>query len=211
MSPLPEIANWQDIDCSKCSELDGWSGACKVVRASPCPIGGLLAVGEAPGSTETDRGVGFVGDAGKKLRTLLRAHSLSDDDFGCANVCRCQPEKNRRPRAPEIRACVPFLASLIRELRPKVILAVGGRTAVNVLCGRGPLYRQIDIGRATNTWRARPDAAIELSDALRYGPYVIPMPHTSPLAMNRKAPGGKNWSEIANEQVAIALKLFRAK
>jgi DNA polymerase len=33
------------------------------------------------------------------------------------------------------------------------------------------------------------------------------MPHTSPLAWNRKAPDGTKWSEVGARQIALAVGL----
>ena len=36
--------------------------------------------------------------------------------------------------------------------------------------------------------------------------FAIPMPHTSGMAWNRKAPSGKAWREIGEEQVELAVE-----
>jgi DNA polymerase len=35
--------------------------------------------------------------------------------------------------------------------------------------------------------------------------FAIPMPHTSGMAWNRRAPSAQRWSEVGAEQVALAV------
>jgi hypothetical protein len=43
--------------------------------------------------------------------------------------------------------------------------------------------------------------------------YIVPMPHTSPLALNRKVDpkdsSSEHWENIAKRQVALAVELLR--
>lgn len=202
-------ANWQDRGCSRCAALS--ASRTQVVIATPCPPGGLLAIGEAPGADEDAQGEGFVGTAGKTLDQLLGAEGLVRDAYGRTNICRCRPPENRKPTGAEISACLPFLASLILAVRPKVILAVGA-TPTSVLCGAGTLYDKIQVRQSDQDWRATINERAPHKDvrhALEFVTYVVPMPHTSPLALNRNAPSGEKWRQIASRQVALAARLLR--
>ena len=193
---------WEDVTCERCPQFAGSN----IVRATPCREGGILVVGEAPGADENRERKGFIGEAGTRLRTLLHGVELSDDDFGVANICRCQPYKNRKPSRQEIEACLPFLVSLIQETRPKVILAVGGRTASHVLCGPGSLTKLIDDRAATHDWSGRNTRSTFqlIQQVVVKVPYVVPMPHTSPRVMNSKI-----WQARAVTQVALAVELWK--
>ena len=197
---------WQESSCSRCPDLVACRlSTSKIVVASPCPRGGLLAIGEAPGAKEDLDGVGFVGDEGEKLRELQTEAGLPTKLFGCANICRCRPPENRKPTRQEIGSCLPYLDSLIREIRPKVILAVGGRTAVTVLCGPGTLTMHIDDRAHAENWSSQLSQSRyeAIHGALSLVPYVVPMPHTSPRVLNNKA-----WAGIAKKQVAQAVELL---
>lgn len=172
----------------------------------------MLALGEAPGASEDAKGEGFVGAAGKTLDRLLAAHGISRNQFGRANICRCKPPENRKPTSLEIAACLPFLASLIAETCPKVILAVGG-TPTAVLCGPGTLHSKLQDRMSNANWTAKlgqKNAHRAIRDALDAVPFVVPMPHTSPLAFNRNAPSGEKWAVIAQRQVEIAVGLLKS-
>ncbi len=205
--------HWRDGTCDLCPEMvrcrDNHSG---VVVATPCNVGGLLAIGEAPGADEDAAGMGFVGDAGKSLRDLLKKEGLPPDQYGVANICRCRPPNNRAPHGPEINNCLPFLASLITTKKPRVILAVGGRTAARVLCGPGTLHAKLDVRSASNDWSVetyRHRAHRGIREALKEVPFLVPMPHTSPRVFNLTAPDGVPWAEVAERQVKLAVRLLK--
>ena len=197
-----ETYHWESIACKRCPQFSGSN----VVRATPCREGGILVVGEAPGADENDKGRGFVGKAGERLRDLLHCAGLNDADFGVANICRCRPNKNRQPTRQEMEACLPFLVSLIQETRPKVILAVGGRTAARVLCGSGTLTKLIDDRAAMHDWSGRNTRSTFqlIKPVVAKVPYVVPMPHTSPRVMN-----SKKWQAHAVTQVGLAVELWK--
>jgi DNA polymerase len=198
----PETYHWESVACKRCPQFSGSN----VVRATPCREGGILVVGEAPGTDENRERKGFIGEAGTRLRTLLHGAGLSDDDFGVANICRCQPHKNRKPTRQEIETCLPFLVSLIQETRPKVLLAVGGRTAAHVLCGPGTLTKLIADRASAQDWSGRNTrSTFELiKPVVANVPYLVPMPHTSPRVMNNK-----EWQAHAIKQVGLVAELWR--
>lgn len=198
-------------ECLSCAELV----ACRsqVVLPTPCPPGGLLAIGEAPGADEDLAGEGFVGQAGKKLHSLLIKHGQERRrDYGVANLVRCRPPGNRKPARAELGNCLGKLASFLLETRPKVLLLVGGSAAEEFL-GRQPLSAHVDQSKAFTPSSASAAHPL-LQDALSSlfiegGLHVIPMPHTSGLAWNRRAPDGRRWSEIGAEQIELAVSLVK--
>ncbi|WP_457666214.1 uracil-DNA glycosylase [Thiolapillus sp.] len=93
----------------------------------------LMIVGEAPGADEDRQGEPFVGRAGQLLTAMLHAIGLSRDAVYIANVLKCRPPGNRNPSAEEVAACQPFLHRQLALIKPKVMLAVGGIAAHNLL------------------------------------------------------------------------------
>ena len=49
----------------------------------------LMFIGEAPGASEDEQGVPFVGRAGKLLETLLEEIGLSRSEVFIANILKC--------------------------------------------------------------------------------------------------------------------------
>nr|WP_305800222.1 uracil-DNA glycosylase [Thiolapillus sp.] len=93
----------------------------------------LMIVGEAPGADEDRQGEPFVGRAGQLLTAMLHAIGLARDAVYIANVLKCRPPGNRNPSVAEVAACQPFLRRQLALIRPKVMLAVGGIAAHNLL------------------------------------------------------------------------------
>src|SRR6202035_3745488 len=92
-----------------------------------------LIVGEAPGAEEDRKGEPFVGRAGQLLNAMLHAVGLAREQVYIANVLKCRPPGNRDPGASEAAECLPYLERQIALLKPKIMLAVGGIAAQNLL------------------------------------------------------------------------------
>lgn len=198
---------WTDAVCVRCPRLV--QCRTQIVLATPCPVGGILAVGEAPGADEDVKGEGFIGMAGRTLDRLFLAQGWARADYARANICRCRPPENKKPTSAEMSACMPFLANLIETTKPKVIIAVGG-TPASILCGQGSLYPKIEKALHSNDWSAAsvlPFSHPGIKSSLNHVSFIVPMPHTSPLAFNRNAPSGEKWCLIAERQIALAVHL----
>jgi uracil-DNA glycosylase family 4 len=85
----------------------------------------LMFVGEAPGRTEDELGLPFVGQAGKLLDKLLGEIGLERGDVFVANTLKCRPPGNRDPQPSEIEACRDFLERQVELIQPKVIATLG--------------------------------------------------------------------------------------
>ena len=199
------------LECRRCDRLV-LSRHC-IVQPTPCPPGGLLAVGEAPGAEEDEVGEGFVGRAGWTLDALLAQHGLERNrDYGVANIVRCRPEGNRRPDRQEIENCLPQLAAFLVQAMPSTILLVGA-TATAVFLGPGPLNWQIERSRRSPVLLVK-DAHPILAPAIRVLHRIagtaraVPMPHTSGMAWRRRAPNGQRWCDVGAEQVAMAVRIW---
>lgn len=95
----------------------------------------IVLVGEAPGEQEDLKGVPFVGRAGRFLDSVLAEVGLERSRVFITNVVRCRPPSNRKPREDEVERCFSYLAAELRELRPKIVVALGS-VALKALTGR---------------------------------------------------------------------------
>jgi DNA polymerase len=93
----------------------------------------LMIIGEAPGADEDRLGEPFVGRAGQLLNAMLAAIGLAREQVYIANIVKCRPPGNRDPHADEAAACRGYLDRQIALVRPRLILAVGGVAAKNLL------------------------------------------------------------------------------
>jgi uracil-DNA glycosylase family 4 len=105
-----------------------------------------VLVGEAPGVKEDETGLPFVGRAGEVLEELLPEAGLnSERDAFITNIVRCRPpdyrnpEKNRKPEEDEIAFCRSYLCDQLKEIRPTVVVAMGGPAAQAILSTTEPI------------------------------------------------------------------------
>ena len=72
-----ETYHWESIACKRCPQFSGSN----VVRATPCREGGILVVGEAPGTDENRERKGFIGEAGTTSTSNPNSTSSFKNDF----------------------------------------------------------------------------------------------------------------------------------
>lgn len=125
---------------------------CPLAKTATRPVPGngnsdaeIMLIGEAPGYWEDQKGIPFVGPAGKLLDELLSSISLTRDDIFVTNVLKHRPPGNRDPLPEEIKVCKPFLDRQIEIINPKAIVTLG-RFAMYHFFPEGKITR--DHGRA---------------------------------------------------------------
>jgi uracil-DNA glycosylase len=112
----------------------------------------VMFVGEGPGKDEDLKGLPFVGAAGKFLDQLLESIGLIREDVYITNIVKCRPPGNRDPKPDEVEACIPYLRTQTRIIKPKVICTLGriaGKTIVkedlSISRDHGKLFRKKGI------------------------------------------------------------------
>lgn len=110
-------------NCVRCQELA--STRRNVVFGAGNADADLMFVGEAPGASEDEQALPFVGRAGKLLSTLLEEIGLSREEAFVANVLKCHPPGNRDPHPGEIENCREYLYRQIELIEPVVICSLG--------------------------------------------------------------------------------------
>ena len=138
--------------CRRCALAEGRT---QVVFHDGVPQARLMVIGEAPGKTEDETGLPFVGAGGKLLDLLLMTIDLSrKESVYICNVLKCRPPGNRNPLPDEIEACRPFLERQIEIVAPKAILGVGifaaqwltgSQTPLGKLRGEVYSYREVPL------------------------------------------------------------------
>ncbi len=113
----------QARSCVRCSELAATRKT--VVFGAGNADAELMFVGEAPGASEDEQGLPFVGRAGKLLDTLLGEIGMQRADVFVANVLKCRPPGNRDPLPVEIENCQDYLLRQVELIRPTVICTLG--------------------------------------------------------------------------------------
>jgi DNA polymerase len=93
----------------------------------------IVFIGEGPGRKEDETARPFVGSAGKLLTKMLTAVGLTRNDVYIANIVKCRPPKNRKPRADEVKTCTPYLEWQLSIISPHVIAPMGNSSVSYIL------------------------------------------------------------------------------
>ncbi len=109
--------------CPRCPQLV--ATRTQVVFGAGNADADLMFVGEAPGASEDQVGLPFVGQAGKLLDRLLAEVGLVRGDVFVANVLKCRPPGNRNPLPEEIANCQEYLFRQLELIQPKVVCTLG--------------------------------------------------------------------------------------
>jgi DNA polymerase len=110
-------------ECTRCSELAATRKT--VVFGAGNADADLMFIGEAPGASEDEQGLPFVGRAGKLLDQLLEEIGLERRDVFVANVLNCRPPGNRDPLPVEIENCQYYTMHQVELIEPSVICTLG--------------------------------------------------------------------------------------
>ncbi len=95
---------------------------------------GIAMIGEAPGKDEVTQGKPFVGLAGGKLKEFLDYIGLTREDLYVTNAIKYRlfktnPKTNKKSNRPakiiEIKSSMPYLASEMKLLNPRLIITLG--------------------------------------------------------------------------------------
>lgn len=145
MSKKTELVQVQDFDRTYLSYDEMAQDAMSCTRCALCqtrthvvlcdgvPSARIMIVGEAPGATEDEMGLPFVGRSGQLLTGLFEEIGVDRDDLYICNVLKCRPPDNRDPSKYEIERCGAFLEAQIKYVDPRVIVPVGNFAARYVL------------------------------------------------------------------------------
>ncbi len=100
----------------------------------------IFFVGEGPGQEEDRLGEPFVGAAGQLLDAMLKSIGISrESGVYIANIVKCRPPQNRKPKPAEAAACMPYLHRQLALSNPRLIVALGGVAAAHLLQTNEPV------------------------------------------------------------------------
>ncbi len=105
-----------------------------IVFSDGNPKSKIMLIGEAPGASEDEEGLPFVGRAGILLDKMLSAINLDRKNVYISNIINYRPPENRKPTEEEIKRYLPFITKHIAIIRPKILVLLGS-TAMNALIG----------------------------------------------------------------------------
>ncbi len=106
-----------------CPELE--NTATQLVFGDGDPNSDIVFIGEAPGKSEDETGLPFVGAAGKFLNEMLETIGLKRSNVYITNIVKYRPPSNRDPLPEEKKAFLPYLQRQLEIIQPKVVVALG--------------------------------------------------------------------------------------
>lgn len=113
----------QIIDKGVCSELA--AQATQLVMGDGNVNADIVLIGEAPGKSEDEQGIPFIGASGRFLNDMLAAANMQRSDVYITNIVKYRPPNNRDPTNEEKQEFWPYLASQLEIINPKVIVTLG--------------------------------------------------------------------------------------
>jgi uracil-DNA glycosylase family 4 len=121
----------------------------------------LLIVGEGPGQMEDKLGQPFIGRSGQILWEIVE--HFWDGPIVADNATRCFGA----PTASDVDACRPYMAQVIKDVRPKRVITLGGWAAYSVL-GRSLPILSVRKGYGwllyANDWKEHRDGETVMHD-----------------------------------------------
>lgn len=128
------MQSWETLQerCTSCQKCALWETRTNVVFGVGSRDAEVMFVGEGPGEQEDLRGEPFVGRGGKLLDEMLAVIDLDRTNSYIANIVKCRPPNNRDPLGVEKEACMDWLRSQVRLMKPKIIVCLG-RIAAQVM------------------------------------------------------------------------------
>lgn len=128
-------------EAAKCTACELHGPATQTVFGRGPANARMMLVGEQPGDVEDQRGLPFVGPAGRLLVRAVEEAGIDKSTVYVTNAVkhfRFTQSSGRRihqtPDATHMRACRPWLVAELRVVRPKMIVLLGA-TAGKTLLG----------------------------------------------------------------------------
>lgn len=129
------MGEWEALEqrCLQCQACALAQTRTHVVFGMGTPQAEVLFVGEAPGATEDEQGLPFVGKAGQLLDDMLAMIGLHRNRIYITNSIKCRPPNNRDPLNTEKDACAGYLQRQLQLMQPKIIVCLGRISAMEMI------------------------------------------------------------------------------
>jgi DNA polymerase len=157
----------------KCRGCDLYKAATQAVFGEgPC-WASIVFIGEQPGNEEDLAGHPFVGPAGRMFDRALEEADIDRSTTYVTNVVkhfkfeeRGKRRIHKKPNAPEIKACKPWLEAEMSLVQPDVIVCLGA-TAAQALFGSKYRLTQERGKFVAHSWARQATSTIHPSAILR--------------------------------------------
>ena len=143
--PEPQSIEQLKDAAAGCRGCELYADATQVVFGRGAPNAKVVLVGEQPGDVEDQKGLPFVGPAGRLLREAVDDSGLDPTDVYITNAVkhfrfelRGKRRIHQNPGPAHITACRPWLVSEFSLLQPQLVVILGATAGKALL---GPSFR----------------------------------------------------------------------
>ena len=151
--------------------------ATNIVFSDGNPKSTIMLIGEAPGASEDQEGLPFVGRAGILLDKMLASINLDRKKVYISNIINYRPPENRRPTDEEVKRYLPFITKHIEIIKPKILVLLGS-TAMNALIGN-----DIVISKVRGKWIEKLFGSFKTSVIVTFHPsFLMRQPNQKKMA-----------------------------
>ena len=151
--------------------------ATNIVFSDGNPKSTIMLIGEAPGASEDQEGLPFVGRAGILLDKMLASINLDRKKVYISNIINYRPPENRRPTDEEIKRYLPFITKHIEIIKPKILVLLGS-TAMSALIGN-----DIVISKVRGKWIEKLFGSFKTSVIVTFHPsFLMRQPNQKKMA-----------------------------
>lgn len=133
--------SWEELerDWSECNRCSLSADRERVLIGGGNQQGHVLVIGQYPGYEEAKKGTPFIGKLGKKVREFLRTIAPAGH-FYYTNILACRAQRFGRQNPALLKEyvepCLMRVDAIVRLLRPRLIIAVGTKTAAVMYGGK---------------------------------------------------------------------------
>jgi len=103
----------------------------QAVLGSGNPNAAIVFIGEAPGKSEDEQGIPFIGAAGKFLNEMFEKINTKRESIYITNIVKYRPPNNRDPEPKEKEDCREWLIEELDCINPKLIIFLGRHSMNN--------------------------------------------------------------------------------
>lgn len=102
-----------------------------VVVGSGNPNADILFVMESPTENEDKSGKAGVSIHGILLNDMLIAAGIDEQSY-VTHAVKCAPPDNRKPSEIEMKTCLPWLNTQVKDIKPKAIVGLGTEVSTRI-------------------------------------------------------------------------------
>lgn len=149
-------------ECGDCRLCDGKRPTHPVLGHGPLKAE-LVVVGEAPGASETEKGLPFTGPSGRLLKSELNLMQriprfsglrIASYQIYMTNTLACPVPEGETVSPKSLRACQPRLYAELAELNPRVILCMGSSAATVIRGKKSSITHLVGHTEWSEEWQA---------------------------------------------------------